>query len=114
MRVISGLVLAGWLVGGVATPCLVRDGCASPARHECRCGHASDCCCRLTPTRAPVSSSNIATLPAVPDLLGLTASVTSVLLAGIQSALEGGAALATDAGRLPSLPLFLSSRAFRC
>jgi hypothetical protein len=114
MRVMSSFVLAAWLVGGVAAPCLVRDGCASPARHKCCCGHAGDCCCLLTASRAPASSSNVASLPTTPDLLGLPAIGTSALPAGARAASEGGATRAADPGRVPSLHLCVASHAFRC
>jgi len=113
MRVITGLVLAGWLLGGVAAPCLVRDTCASTARHECCCDSADQCCCRLTSRGAPASASHVATVTTTPDLLGQPAA-EAVALPGVDATSHRDAILATHPTVAQPPPLYVSTCAFRC
>jgi len=114
MRAISGLVLAGWLASGVVAPCLVRGGCAAPARHECCCGHAGTCGCRLSAAPSPASSPSVATLTASTDPLSFSTSQPPALNAHVLRASAPDDAAATGCGLGKSPPSYLSSHAFRC
>src|SRR5512136_691762 len=113
MRVISGLVLAGWLAGGVVPPCLVGSLCAGTARHECCCGGTAHCCCHLSATTQAASSLSAATLPLSPDTQGLPAFEAAASVSAAATP-PPRAELAPSLWRFEPPPLYLSSRTFRC
>jgi len=113
MRVISGLVLAGWLVSGVAAPCFVQGTCAGTTKHECCCGGSATCCCRLSANNAPVSSQVMAVAATASNLLSLPAGEAAVA-AGVEVTARPAHGLASNLGLPHSSSLYLSSHAFRC
>jgi hypothetical protein len=113
MRVITSFVLAGWILGGVASPCLAWSACARTARHQCCCGGAANCCCRLSAAHSPVSSMTPAALPTTMDLQSLPAAEASTLPA-FETATQPDIGPAGDPAVSQSLPSYLSLHAFRC
>jgi hypothetical protein len=113
MRVISSFVLAGWLLGVVAAPCLIRVPCAATARPDCCCGNGVQCCCHLKADRSPVSPVATATAASITELLG-SPGVHCVAHVAPEVA-SGREGLAVPDFAPDSSPLsYLSSQAFRC
>jgi hypothetical protein len=113
MRVFSGLVLAGWLAGSVAPPCLVGSLCAGTVRHECCCGGTANCCCHLTAAGPAASSLSAAAPPPAPDGQGLPAPEASALASATVTP-SPRVALVHALGRFESPPLYISSHTIRC
>lgn len=84
MRGVTSITLVAWLLGGIAAPCLGSARCASEKQSACCCGSAEQCGCHVT-AGTPVPSSNVAAVPAAPDLQGLPAA-DAATVAGVSAA----------------------------
>ncbi len=113
MRVLSSVVLAAWLLGGVAAPCFARVPCAGTARHACCCDNPSRCCCHLTAGGSPAAPTTIATFATTSALQGFAGAHAASHAAPMIAPSYDDAA-SSDPGPVYPAPSYLSSCVFRC
>lgn len=108
---ISSLVLAAWVAGGVAAPYRAAS-CARAEHTACCCGGAEQCHCRLSAQTPPASSSELSPPTRAAEPLGLPSVVRAVPeeLAPAPSPIGS----TVDAAFETVPPLYLRTHAFRC
>ncbi len=107
----SSLMLAAWILGGVAAPCMATT-CARVQHERCCCGSAGDCCCRLSSPRAPAPSAGLITAKAAQDSVSLQAAERNDGAGGSPDPLA--AARFAHRPARTAQPIYLSTHAFRC
>jgi hypothetical protein len=111
MRVVSCLVTVAWLLT-LAEPCPRPAICGAQAQHQCCCDKHEQCSCQLKSHRAPAPPPVATSAEVSKDQQSLPAAETSFPLATEVTATA--LALPFSGPAAPSLPLYLSSGAFRC
>lgn len=111
MRVVSCLTALAWLLT-LAEPCLRPPACGTQAPHQCCCADRGECTCHLESHGTPAPPPVAGPVQVSQDQQSLPAAEAGGLLA---SRIGAATLASTHSGPpAPSLPIYLSSRAFRC
>jgi hypothetical protein len=111
MRVLAGFVLVGWLSAGTAATCLAIDACTATTEHQCCCGHAEACSCRLSMRHSPAPLCGMAAAKGAPDEQGMPQAAVETPVCAVTLAAQASRQAAAPTAR--TLPLYVFLHAIR-